>query len=433
MSSRELAVSVRDVSKRYMLTHKGSAHSTLTEMMLERLRHPFRRGASESFWALKDFNFDIHKGEVVGFVGRNGAGKSTLLKILSRITEPTTGEIELYGPVGSLLEIGTGFHPELSGRENIFLNGAILGMRRRDIQRQFDAIVDFAQVDKFLDTPVKRYSSGMYIRLAFAVAAHLNPEILIIDEVLAVGDVEFQKKCLGKMHDVASEGRTVLFVSHNMAAIRQLCTSVVYLETGRLVKHGPTDEVLDLYTASRQKSPLVRAANQAGLSFIDMGLFDARNDARTELPVFNRDYVLKVRLRADRPLPQGSLRLRFFDESGTKVSSIFSPEEGVAPFTFDGELLFTFRMPRLALFPGRYIVSLEVARPNDPDIFLAVEDALAFEVQPSYINEAMWAYERSHGVVRVADGGELAKVADDFHDLNGAAKSEITSPQSAAI
>jgi lipopolysaccharide transport system ATP-binding protein len=191
-------------------------------------------GQEEVLWALKDVSFSVAPGEVVGIVGRNGAGKSTLLKVLSRITKPTTGEVDLYGRVGSLLEVGTGFHPELTGRENIFLNGAILGMKRSHIERKFDEIVAFAEVEKFLDTPVKRYSSGMYVRLAFAVAAHLEPEILIVDEVLAVGDASFQKKCLGKIGDVAKDGRTVLFVSHNMAAVKALCTRAMLLDGGRV-------------------------------------------------------------------------------------------------------------------------------------------------------------------------------------------------------
>jgi lipopolysaccharide transport system ATP-binding protein len=205
------------------------------------------RSKSTTFWALKDVSFDVNRGEVVGIIGRNGAGKSTLLKIFSRITEPTAGEVDLRGRVGSLLEVGTGFHPELTGRENIFLNGSILGMKRAEISRQFDAIVDFAEVEKFLDTPVKHYSSGMYTRLAFAVAAHLEPEILIIDEVLAVGDAAFQKKCLGKMGEVARGGRTVLFVSHQMAMVETLCTRAILLEQGRVAMSGGTSEVVRSY------------------------------------------------------------------------------------------------------------------------------------------------------------------------------------------
>lgn len=247
MSSSELAISVRDLSKTYYIASESRRHTTIAEALVHRLRHPFERARKDIFQALKNVSFDINRGEVVGIVGRNGAGKSTLLKILSQITEPTSGEIKLYGRVGSLLEVGTGFHPELTGRENIYLNGAILGMSRTEISRHFDAIVEFAEISKFLDTPVKRYSSGMYVRLAFAVAAHLEPEILIIDEVLAVGDASFQKKCLGKMGDVAKGGRTVLFVSHNTAAVHSLCTTAILLRDGQVVEKGAVKKVLDLY------------------------------------------------------------------------------------------------------------------------------------------------------------------------------------------
>ncbi len=247
MSSRDISVSVRGLSKSYTIVSNVEKHITMAETVLERVKNPFKRVEKETFWALKEIEFDIRRGEVVGIIGRNGAGKSTLLKILSEITEPTTGEVSLYGRVGSLLEVGTGFHPELTGRENIFLNGAILGMSRREIERQFDQIVEFAEVETFLDTPVKRYSSGMYVRLAFAVAAHLNPEILIVDEVLAVGDAGFQKKCLGKMEDVAKTGRTVLFVSHNMEAVRRLCSRAIMIEGGAISQDGTTDDTLRTY------------------------------------------------------------------------------------------------------------------------------------------------------------------------------------------
>jgi lipopolysaccharide transport system ATP-binding protein len=244
----DLALSVRGLSKSYTIAHQATPkESTLAETVLQRLKRPFARSTKETFWALKDVSFDVKKGEVVGIIGRNGAGKSTLLKVLSRITEPTEGQIDLFGRVGSLLEVGTGFHPELTGRENVFLNGAILGMTRAEIRKQFDAIVDFAGVEKFLDTPVKRYSSGMYVRLAFAVAAHLRSEILIVDEVLAVGDAEFQKKCLGKMQDVAHDGRTVLFVSHNMAAVESITATCAMLSKGRLVRVGRTGELVAEY------------------------------------------------------------------------------------------------------------------------------------------------------------------------------------------
>ena len=229
----------------------------LLQAPLRRLRRSAPRRSD--FWALKDVSFEVPPGEVLGVVGRNGAGKSTLLKVLSRITEPTTGRVELRGRVGSLLEVGTGFHPELTGRENIYLNGAILGMKRREIARKFDEIVAFAEVEQFLDTPVKRYSSGMYMRLAFAVAAHLEPEILLVDEVLAVGDAEFQKKCLGKMGDVAGEGRTVLFVSHNMGAVQTVCRRALLLDHGRVKMIGPAEEVVAEYLKAGEAADGVAA------------------------------------------------------------------------------------------------------------------------------------------------------------------------------
>ena len=212
-----------------------------------------RKGSSEYVWALKDINFEVNQGEVIGIIGKNGAGKSTLLKILSRVTAPTTGQIAVNGRMASLLEVGTGFHPELSGRENVFLNGAIMGMTKTEIRRKFDEIVDFSGVERYIDTPVKRYSSGMYVRLAFAVAAHLEPEILIVDEVLAVGDAEFQKKCLGKMKDVSGQGRTVLFVSHNMGAIQSLCSKSIYLKNGTIQQIGETDKIINYYLANELK------------------------------------------------------------------------------------------------------------------------------------------------------------------------------------
>jgi lipopolysaccharide transport system ATP-binding protein len=248
-------IKVEGLSKQYRLgAARPHTYDTLRDRLagaalspLKTLRRRAARGAGETLWALRGVSFDVEQGEVVGVIGRNGAGKSTLLKVLSRVTEPTAGRVDLYGRVGSLLEVGTGFHPELTGRENIFLNGAILGMKRAEITRQFDEIVAFAEVEKFIDTPVKRYSSGMYMRLAFAVAAHLEPEILIVDEVLAVGDAAFQRKCLGKMGTVAREGRTVLFVSHNMTAMQGLCGRVVWLEGGRVAEEGRADRVISDY------------------------------------------------------------------------------------------------------------------------------------------------------------------------------------------
>lgn len=264
MSTRsDIAISVRGLGKAYTIAHNQSQHTTAAEALMSRLRRPLQRARTETFWALKDVSFDVQRGDVVGIIGRNGAGKSTLLKILSRITEPTTGEIDLYGRVGSLLEVGTGFHPELTGRENIYLNGAILGMCKSEIDRQFDAIVDFAGVEQFLDTPVKRYSSGMYVRLAFAVAAHLRSEILVVDEVLAVGDAEFQKKCLGKMKDVASGGRTVLFVSHHMQSVQVLCNRAAYLQQGQVTYLGDVPGAITSYTQSFSTSAQACVASDA--------------------------------------------------------------------------------------------------------------------------------------------------------------------------
>jgi len=255
----DTVIRVENVSKKYVIGTNGAGSDGLRHAIHDLFTAPFKNGKqqpantkqrSEEFWALKEISFDVKQGEVVGIIGRNGAGKSTLLKILSRITEPTTGRLGIRGRVASLLEVGTGFHPELTGRENVFLNGAILGMSREEIKRKFDEIVAFAEVEQFLDTPVKRYSSGMYVRLAFAVAAHLEPEILIVDEVLAVGDYEFQRRCLGKMNRVARAGRTVLFVSHSMRAIEELCQRAILLKNGRIEHSGPTHQVVADYLTS---------------------------------------------------------------------------------------------------------------------------------------------------------------------------------------
>lgn len=246
-------IEAKNISKKYLINHQKAGYTTLRDSLMQLFKNPFRSIADqltkkEVFWALKDLNFSIEQGEVVGIIGHNGAGKSTLLKILSQITLPTTGSITMRGRVGSLLEVGTGFHPELTGRENIFLNGAILGMSKKEITEKFDAIVAFADIAQFLDTPVKYYSSGMYVRLAFSVAAHMEPDILIIDEVLAVGDMEFQKKCLGKMDEITKkDGRTILFVSHNMNAIEQLCKKVIVLEKGNVVFQGNAKEGISHY------------------------------------------------------------------------------------------------------------------------------------------------------------------------------------------
>ena len=310
----------------------GSLRDTLTELVrgsFRRLRQPHIRGRATTFWALRDVSFQVREGEALGIVGRNGAGKSTVLKILSRITTPSEGRAAVNGRVGSLLEIGTGFHPELTGRENIYLNGAILGLKKSDISQRFDEIVDFAGVQQFLDTPVKRYSSGMYVRLAFAVAAHLEPDILIIDEVLAVGDVEFQKRCLGRMGDVASEGRTVLFVSHSMSSIKALCDRALMLDGGRLVSQGAVNEVVDTY---------VRTALPPGDGFIEDGARrSGTGDARIRrVELLNQDgeptaqlYLgqglrVALTLEVKEKIESAVVEMGISSVDGTRVTSSFS-------------------------------------------------------------------------------------------------------------
>ena len=311
------AIRVEGLGKRYRLTQgqQREGYRTLRESLGGILTAPFRKkGSVEEFWALDDVSFEVQPGEVVGVIGRNGAGKSTLLKILSRITKPTRGRIDINGRVGSLLEVGTGFHPELTGRENVYLNGSILGMSRQEITAKFDEIVAFAEVEKFLDTPVKRYSSGMYVRLAFAVAAHLEPEILIVDEVLAVGDAEFQKKCLGKMGDFAKSGRTVLFVSHQMSAVQSLCSHAVLMQKGKVLETGPKSQIVAAY---------INMSSRAGMAgeWIDL---DTGKTGEGKTAWFSKIKIQSHELAAAFELfPDGSATFTFVIEAATNVSAIF--------------------------------------------------------------------------------------------------------------
>jgi lipopolysaccharide transport system ATP-binding protein len=307
-------IEIQGISKQYILQHKlQPGYTSLREVitgnlnrLAQSLRHPFggydaKSSGKEEFWALDDISLDIKQGERVGIVGRNGAGKSTLLKILSRITDPTRGSIRLRGRVASLLEVGTGFHPELTGRENIYLNGAILGMSKAEIRRKFDAIVEFAEVEKFLDTPVKWYSSGMYVRLAFSVAAHLESDILIVDEVLAVGDANFQKKCMGKMESVANEGRTILFVSHNMGAVAELCNRAVLLKDGRKVLDGSPAEVIDAYMGQTAGGNLKLDADKDAPIFVtEVILRDMSGNTTSVIPM-GEDAELEIRYSVTQP------------------------------------------------------------------------------------------------------------------------------------
>jgi lipopolysaccharide transport system ATP-binding protein len=335
---------------------------------------------------LRDVSFELQPGEVLGIIGRNGAGKSTLLKILSRITEPTTGQVTLCGRVASLLEVGTGFHPELTGRENVYLNGTILGMSRTEIRRKFDEIVGFAEVEKFLDTPVKRYSSGMYMRLAFAVAAHLEPEILIVDEVLAVGDAEFQKKCLGKMGEVARGGRTVLFVSHNMTAVLQLCTSAILLRGGRLHTLGSVEPIVSEYLSDaaqgdgrfdltahparqRRYTPIIRWVTLSDGSGQPQAVF------RPQDPL-----VADLEMTLPRRIPEPRVAIAIEDHFGRRIMTAANYFNAAGFSELDGEVTVRCRIPRLGLGAGRYLISASIGEKNQ-ELLDSIDGAGWFTVE----------------------------------------------------
>lgn len=313
----------------------------------------------DELWALRDVSFRVQQGEALGIIGRNGAGKSTLLKILSRVTAPTSGKVKVKGRIASLLEVGTGFHPELTGRENIYLNGVILGMSRREVAHKFDEIVDFAEVAQFIDTPVKRYSSGMYVRLAFAVAAHLDPEILVIDEVLAVGDVAFQKKCLGKMGDVTKAGRTVLFVSHNMGAINQLCPKAVLLRQGTVAAMGETQDVINDYLQG-QESGLDQEAHldvKSDGKITSIRVEDAQGNPRTDFGV-GEDFIVKFTADVPDHVRKTVAGLEVSSLDGQKLLNLRSDGQGVVFESAQrlGRLVFSVKVPGLPLYPGVYSV-----------------------------------------------------------------------------
>lgn len=384
-------VTVENLSKRYRIGAVRAQYSTLRESLAGAVRAPFVRRASEtetSLWALKDVAFSVDEGEVIGIIGSNGAGKSTLLKVLSRITEPTTGRVALRGRVGSLLEVGTGFHPELTGRDNIYLNGAILGMQRAEVRRKFDEIVAFAEVEKFIDTPVKFYSSGMYLRLAFAVAAHLEPEILIVDEVLAVGDVQFQKKCLGKIGEVAGRGRTVLFVSHNMSAVLSLCSRAILLQRGQMVADGAADAVVSSYlkqasealaeqvwddfaTAPGNDSVRLHQARLRGLGDTVPTELNIRTPFEMEFAFWN--------LQAEAKL---NLTVQLYNEQGSLVfasASVLEPEWHGRPFP-KGLFRSRCQVPGDLLNSGMHRAELLLVR-DEGTVLYRHEDILVFDIQ----------------------------------------------------
>jgi lipopolysaccharide transport system ATP-binding protein len=366
------AIKIQGLSKRYRIGARERGYKTIREAVADRFLAPLRGWSrigqggrdEENIWALKDVSFEVEAGEVIGIIGRNGAGKSTLLKILSRITQPTQGYAEIYGRVGSLLEVGTGFHPELTGRENIFLNGAILGMKKNEIKRKFDEIVVFSEIEKFIDTPVKRYSSGMYMRLAFAVAAHLEPEILVIDEVLAVGDAGFQKKCLGKMGAVAKEGRTVLFVSHNMAAIQQLCGRGILLSQGQVLTAGKVDRVIGEYLAEARPERMEKDGylirNASGtVEITSVGFLD-EGDRRMSGGQCGEDLKIAIQMQTARRYERVAVSVSVNNQHGVRVSVMHSKIAGYEFNLEAGKNIIRCAVPRLPLLPGRYLLDLKI-------------------------------------------------------------------------
>lgn len=392
-----VAVRVEGLGKLYRIGGKQERYHTLRDSLTDAVSAPFKRarsllhgqaygaaGLEETIWALKDVSFEVKHGEAVGIIGRNGAGKSTLLKILSRITEPTEGHADVYGRVGALLEVGTGFHQELTGRENIYLNGAILGMSRAEIDHKFDEIVDFAEVERFIDTPVKHYSSGMGLRLGFAVAAHLEPEILVVDEVLAVGDAQFQKKCLGKMSDVASEGRTVLFVSHNMAAIQNLCGQTILLKQGVVAGIGATQELLKMYLAEKEvkKSiPLKLRADREGTQNVYLTDIVVNGQPNPE-NVFVRtgdELQCMVSYRMIRNSGELVFHMGIYDLFGIQIIHLNSRLVGtqIDRTIVNGQVV--CNIPRLPLPPGSY--SMNLAATQDGVLSDRIENVFALEVE----------------------------------------------------
>ena len=372
MHKEEPIIQVKGISKKYVIRHETAPYKTFQDAIINALKAPINliknNGGlpkKETFWALKDITFDVNKGEAVGIIGRNGAGKSTLLKVLSRITEPTEGRITLRGRVASLLEVGTGFHPELTGRENIYLNGSVLGMTKKEINSKFDEIVEFSGVETFLDTPVKRYSSGMYVRLAFAVAAHLEPEILLVDEVLSVGDAEFQKKCLGKMKDVSEGGRTVLFVSHNMGAIQNLCERCILLEEGSINAIGDTRDIIGKYllqSDNLSKISIEKRVDRKGkgiLRFINIEFQDADGKVvNSFISGKEANIVLEYTSKSNGYLKNVSVAIGVDNSEGVRVTHLYNDVTGDAFNSIPPHGKIVCCIPKLPLTSGRYTFTI---------------------------------------------------------------------------
>jgi len=399
----DTVITVENLSKIYLVGHKRASqgykrYDTLRDIVGDQLRNVARNAMNvvrgqqvvlgdqaEEFWALREVSFEVKRGEVLGIIGRNGAGKSTLLKILSRITEPTRGRVVIRGRVASLLEVGTGFHGELTGRENIYLNGAILGMTRAESRRKFDEIVAFAEVEKFLDTPVKRYSSGMYVRLAFAVAAHLEPEILIVDEVLAVGDAEFQKKCLGKMSEVAGGGRTVLFVSHNMTAVRQLCQNGIWLQEGGIKQIGPISRIVGAYSENTRERvnggnfSLRNISGDGSIELISYCVANARGEAHPP-PGTNEDLIMYIKLNVKASIARPVVGIDFTNEQGVLLTALNTLEQGtILPSLQKGEVTISIQVRRVAFLPGTYTSNFWIVSP-EYHTYVHADGCIVFEI-----------------------------------------------------
>jgi len=405
----DIAIRVENLSKRYEIGRAGTRHDTLRDALAGLFRGE-DRGRSEAFWALRDVSFEVKRGEVVGIIGRNGAGKSTLLKVLSQITEPTGGRAEIHGRVGSLLEVGTGFHPELTGRENIYLNGAILGMRREEIARKFDEIVAFSEIEKFLDTPVKRYSSGMYVRLAFAVAAHLEPEILLVDEVLAVGDAAFQKKALGKMGDVVNEGRTVLFVSHNMAAIRSLTSRALCIQRGEVAIDATSGVAIEQYLYELQTSTAGAITSidyyrrelmqDTPIKTKDIKILGNSND---EIAVISmgEPYEICLWLHATQQIDGANLTITLRNSRDERVATIFSWDYGVEISVSPGDHTVIAKICDLSLPPGAYYVDVGINQNTQTRAYDVISGFPLCRVVS--VNEIHYWPDRPWGAVHVSN------------------------------
>ena len=395
----DIAVKVENLGKKYVIGHRDGEYARFNEYLsglgksiLRRLRNPLKPYdvslELEDFWAVRNVSFELQKGDRLGIIGHNGSGKSTTLKMLSRITTPTEGRITMHGRIASLLEVGTGFHPELTGRENIYLNGSILGMTRSEIRTRFDEIVDFSGVEKFLDTPVKRYSSGMYVRLAFAVAAHLNPEILVVDEVLSVGDAEFQKKCIGKMQDISMDkGRTILFVSHNMSAIQSLCNKGIVMDHGKMIYCGDVSEAARLYVESRKIHSSVPLAERprskvedCRVTFRSCCLKNEKGELVDAVPLGSKA-VFEVEFDAAEDL-EGKVKIEvnIYNPENNRLLSLNTLNTGSEYHFRKGPNKIAFTVPKMPLFPGSYNVQLFAEK--DSSIMTVEPDALFFQTLP---------------------------------------------------